>query len=269
MANESPPTESDAAEPDAPDPDPASRDPRGPSPGGRAEDLWRESFSEGIDEEAEHYVLAKHLDARTHKAIEDFAYEPAIALAPAGGSVLDIGCGSGFFCDEFEKRGHTVCGIDFNGDLIEIAKKRYPRLEFHELDIYRCGELARRFDLVICAGVIQSIFEPARAYEQIASLQESGGHLSVCARNRSFLGNFLTPLVTKVFLRFQLPFRYYTLGELVQLGEAAGYEAIDRRFVYVFPGPFGAFNDFFNRSRILNRLAFPLAVHVLAAYRKR
>ena len=69
------------------DPDPASSAPRTEAGGdsGRAEDLWRESFSEGIDEEAEHYVLAKHLDARTHKAIEDFAYEPAIALA--GGRV--------------------------------------------------------------------------------------------------------------------------------------------------------------------------------------
>lgn len=234
-----------------------------------AEELWKESFSEGIDEGAEHYVLAKHLDARTHRAIEDFVYEPAIALAPPGGSVLDVGCGSGLFCRRFADRGYTVCGVDFNGDLVRIAQKRYPDLEFRELDVYRAGELARRFDLVICAGVIQSLFEPERAFAELAKLQGSGGHLSMCTRNRSFLGNVLTPLVTKLFLKFQLPFNYYTAGRLVRLGRAAGYEPVETRFVYVFPGPLGALNDLFNRSRLLNRLCFPAAVHVLVAYRKR
>lgn len=232
------------------------------------ERLWKEMFSEGIREDAEHYELAKHLNAKTHAVVEEFVYAPAARKLPPEGTFLDAGCGSGFFCEVFARSGHDVVGFDFNDDLIEIANKRYPHLDLRQMDVYECGTLDRKFDLVVCAGVIQSVFEPERAYAQFASLQEPGGHLSMCTRNRAFLGNVLTPVMTKLFQKFHLPFNYYGMGRLAELGRGAGYEVVDKRYVYMFPGFFSAMNRLFNRSDVLNALFFPLAVHALVLYRK-
>ena len=54
-----------------------------------AEQRWNESFSEGIREDAEHYELAKHLNAKTHEIVEEFVYDPARALLPEQGTFLD------------------------------------------------------------------------------------------------------------------------------------------------------------------------------------
>lgn len=234
-----------------------------------AEELWKETFSQGIREDADHYELAKHLNATTHEVVAEFVYAPAAKLLPPRGSFLDAGCGSGFFCDEFARAGHTVAGIDFNADLIAIAKRRYPTLDLRQMDIYECGALGQKFDLIVCAGVIQSVFEPERAFAQMASLQESGGHLSVCTRNKSFLGNVLTPVMTRVFQKFELPFAYYSMQRMRELGRDAGYAVERERYVYMFPGPFERLNRLFNRSNVLNALCFPLAVHVLVTYAKR
>jgi 2-polyprenyl-3-methyl-5-hydroxy-6-metoxy-1,4-benzoquinol methylase len=235
----------------------------------RAEALWNETFSQGLREDADHYELAKHLTARTHEVIEEFVYDPARRLLPERGTFLDAGCGSGIFCDEYAKLGHDVVGIDFNADLIEIAKKRYPDLELRRMDLYECGELGRKFDLIVCAGVIQCIFEPERAMEQLASLQEPGGHLSICTRNRSFLGNAIAPLVTRVFQKFSMPVSLYGARQLQALGDAVGYDVEETRWIYMFPGPLAFLDRFFNRGRLLNALCFPLAVHVLVVYVKR
>jgi len=37
--------------------------------------------------------------------------------------VLDVGCGNGFTCGEFLKRGSYVVGIDLSGQGIDLARK--------------------------------------------------------------------------------------------------------------------------------------------------
>jgi protein-L-isoaspartate O-methyltransferase len=43
-----------------------------------------------------------------------------------GTAVLDVGCGSGFFCRLAADAGARVSGIDAAGPLVEIAKGRVP-----------------------------------------------------------------------------------------------------------------------------------------------
>ncbi|PYL84764.1 MAG: hypothetical protein DMF17_10480, partial [Verrucomicrobia bacterium] len=40
--------------------------------------------------------------------------------------VLDVGCGNGFLCGEFLKRGCKVVGIDLSTQGIQIARRSYP-----------------------------------------------------------------------------------------------------------------------------------------------
>ena len=48
---------------------------------------------------------------------------------------ISIGCGSGEDCNQLQKRGADVTGIDISEGLIAIAKKSYPRCSFHTMNM--------------------------------------------------------------------------------------------------------------------------------------
>jgi len=233
------------------------------------EDRWNEIYSEGIDEDAEHHVLAKHLNAKSHEVFHRFVYQAAVDRVEPGARILDAGCGSGYFCDYYARRGYRVDGFDFNADLIRIAKKRYPDLFLEQLNVYDCGRLEGPYDLVVCAGVIQNVTEPERALAAMASVQRAGGLLSICATHARFLGNLVQPLITRLFQSFRMKFERYTPRKLARLADAAGYDLEEVRYVYMFPGPLSALNGPFNRVRWLNRACFPGAVHLCVHLRRR
>lgn len=47
-----------------------------------------------------------------------------------GSTVLDLGCGSGYITNYLSSLNMNVIGIDFSKEMIKIAKKNYPKLEF-------------------------------------------------------------------------------------------------------------------------------------------
>jgi 2-polyprenyl-3-methyl-5-hydroxy-6-metoxy-1,4-benzoquinol methylase len=84
----------------------------------------------------------------------------------SGGRVLDVGCGNGFTCGEFLKRGWTVVGIDLSESGISIARKTYPAGRFEVMpgdsDILE-GLQEKPFDLVVSTEVVEHLYAP-RAY---------------------------------------------------------------------------------------------------------
>lgn len=48
-----------------------------------------------------------------------------------GETILDVGCGQGFFAREFVKKGARVIGVDVAPELIALAKKNAPDAAFH------------------------------------------------------------------------------------------------------------------------------------------
>jgi SAM-dependent methyltransferase len=61
-----------------------------------------------------------------------------------GGSIVDLGCGTGLLARELVDAGYHVFGIDISGAMIEIARQRAPEADFRvgslfEVGIPRCG----------------------------------------------------------------------------------------------------------------------------------
>lgn len=66
-----------------------------------------------------------------------------------GKSVLCIGCGSGEECEYLKSLGaKRVVGIDISKGLIDFAKKSYPDLEFHVMDMEKLNFPDASFDFV-------------------------------------------------------------------------------------------------------------------------
>jgi len=72
-----------------------------------------------------------------------------LGQVPAGGSILDIGCGMGEpVARYFVAGGFAVTGIDSSPSLIAMARDRFPAHEWIAADM-RLMDLGRRFDGLI------------------------------------------------------------------------------------------------------------------------
>src|SRR5438105_13158469 len=49
-------------------------------------------------------------------------------------SILDVGCGPGYVSAAAAERGAPPTGIDFSSEMISIARKMFPKIEFCEGD---------------------------------------------------------------------------------------------------------------------------------------
>lgn len=55
---------------------------------------------------------------------------------PRGARVLDVGCGTGFYLEQWQRRGvASLAGIDISAVAIERLRSQYPGIAFHEGDI--------------------------------------------------------------------------------------------------------------------------------------
>ena len=72
-----------------------------------------------------------------------------LGQVPAGGSILDIGCGMGEpVARYFAERGYAVTGVDSSASLIAMARSRFPAHRWIAADM-RLLDLGCRFDGLI------------------------------------------------------------------------------------------------------------------------
>jgi len=125
-----------------------------------------------------------------------------------GDKVLDLGCGNGKFSEVFQKEIKYI-GIDNSEKMIEIARKKYPRVDFRVADILSLPFPENSFDKVFSFAVIHHI--PSGEL-QLQSLKETkrilkpGGILILTVWN---LNPFRTILIgehkrAKDFFKYQL-----------------------------------------------------------------
>lgn len=100
----------------------------------------------------------------------------------AGKSVLDIGCGTGYYTALMESRGVAAyTGVDVTDVLFAEHRKRFPRFEFRLADAAR-DRLEGRYDVVLLLDVIQNIVTEENLAGVLASARQAlapGGVLLV------------------------------------------------------------------------------------------
>jgi 2-polyprenyl-3-methyl-5-hydroxy-6-metoxy-1,4-benzoquinol methylase len=88
-------------------------------------------------------------DARTKTLMESEYLNLIVNSVPAGGSILDLGCGTGEpIAKFFIAKGFKVTGVDGSQKMIELCKKRFPSERWIISDM-RDINLNQRFDVVL------------------------------------------------------------------------------------------------------------------------
>jgi|GEM_PF-862214 len=96
-------------------------------------------------------VFAKYYDLIN--TAKNYAFEAQAVLSaiqqfhPGPGKTLaDVGCGTGNFTILFKENGFKACGYDPSGEMISIAKQKYPEIDF--FDRFFEGSDNNKFDII-------------------------------------------------------------------------------------------------------------------------
>lgn len=118
---------------------------------------------------------AARFDAERPKRLHERPWlDRFLALLPAGGTILDAGCGAGDpIAAYFMRQGFTVTGVDAAVPMLDIARDRYPQGDWRQADL-RILDLPSGFDGVISWN---SFFHLTRD-EQRLSLPRLCAHLN-------------------------------------------------------------------------------------------
>lgn len=143
-----------------------------------------------------------------------------------GRTVIDIGCGGGFFVDAARLLGATATGVDVDASTIAYARRAFPRCEFHcvSLDTFAPG---RRYDLVHCSEVIEHAPDPHVLMRLLVACCRPGGHVFITTPD---LGSPNVPATVEEWPGFAPPVHtgLFTESNLCALFERYGLKLVRR-----------------------------------------
>ena len=99
---------------------------------------------------------------------------------PAGGRVLEIAPGPGYFCIELAKLGHfQITGLDISKSFVEICRKNAAaagvRAEFRQGDAAAMPFDAASFDFLFCQAAFKNFTQPVKAIAEMYRVLRPGG----------------------------------------------------------------------------------------------
>lgn len=126
--------------------------------------------------------IAKWYAASTRRDLDEFkALARRVAgELPAGGSVLEVAPGPGYFCIELAKLGaYEITGLDISKTFVEMARRNAAEAKV-QID-FRRGNASgmpfgkRSFDFLLCRAAFKNFSQPARALQEMKRVLRRGG----------------------------------------------------------------------------------------------
>ncbi|MFN0188041.1 MAG: class I SAM-dependent methyltransferase [Bacteroidia bacterium] len=96
-------------------------------------------------------------------------------------TIVDVGCGKGWFLLEARKRGWNVYGTEFSDEAIKICKANGIKMEKGDLSNLSFGKV--KFDVVFSSEVIEHVNTPAGQFKNMYSILRPGGLLYLTTPN--------------------------------------------------------------------------------------
>lgn len=78
--------------------------------------------------------------------------ETSVRYFPAGGNILDIGCGPGLYLKDFDER-YKLSAIDISNEMLKIAAREIPRAKYYHGDFIEIA-LQEKYSLIYSIGML-------------------------------------------------------------------------------------------------------------------
>jgi 2-polyprenyl-3-methyl-5-hydroxy-6-metoxy-1,4-benzoquinol methylase len=98
-------------------------------------------------------------------------------------SILDMGCGMGWFANELSQFGPTT-GIDLSDEAIALGKSKFPQVTFRAGNLFEMALPEGHFDVVVSQEVIAHVPDQSEYLECAARVLKPAGYLLVTTPNR-------------------------------------------------------------------------------------
>jgi len=123
----------------------------------------------------------------------------ALSGLPSSGSILDIGCGTGFLLHNAQELGYSVTGLDPSRGMLDKAVSNYgfiigKELLFSTADKIPLSDASQ--DIIICSGSLVHIPELADVVIEIKRVLKKGGWLRIIDHAKPVDISIMTPFVT-------------------------------------------------------------------------
>jgi SAM-dependent methyltransferase len=107
--------------------------------------------------------------------------EPLLEAARVGAGmrVLDVATGPGYVAAAAAARGAVPVGVDIAEEMLTVARRDHPQLDFRPGDAEALPFADRRFDAVVGAFVLNHLPRPEVAAAELARVLASGGWLAL------------------------------------------------------------------------------------------
>lgn len=152
-------------------------------------------------------------------------------LVPEKSRVIEAGCGTG----DTLARMNPACGngIDFSPEMIRLAAKKYPNLDFMVDDIEDL-KTQESFDYVVCSDLIGELTDVWKAFREMRKLCHRNSRLVV-----TYYNYLWEPLLRMAEgLGFKMPQDYQnwlSLGDIENLLYLNGFETIKKGHSVLLP----------------------------------
>ena len=168
------------------------------------------------------------------KYTSDFSFvhqygNSVIGLIDAGenSTILDLGCGNGALSKVLYDKGYIVKGIDASRELLDIAKKDYPDIEFIQADATEFS-LQEPVDIVFSNAVFHWI-DKERQQDMLKCvynvLKENGQFVFEFGGygNTQLIHKTLEEIFSEYKYTYKMPCYFPTISEYASLLENAGF----------------------------------------------
>ena len=165
-------------------------------------------------------------------------------LVSEGLSVLELGCGTGDLLAALKPRRGV--GVDFSGEMLKIARERYPDLEFREADVENLESWGETFDVLILADVAGHLQDIEETFRSLRSFCHSETRVMVSYYS------FLWEPVLKLgeWLKQKMPQQHQnwlSTEDISNLLRLAGYEEVKTEYRLLIPKRIPWLSNFINQ----------------------
>jgi len=140
----------------------------------------------------------------------------------SGESLLDLACGDGIMTEYFTKKFTRIVGVDAARIHLNKARKRLPKVEFHESTI-EDFETVEKFDNVYLLMILEHVQDPVQILQKAASFLKPNGNIILHVPNANAINRRIAVKMGTLITCEELsPFdiqvvghrRYYTFDTL-------------------------------------------------------
>ena len=145
-------------------------------------------------------------------------------------SVLDVGCGTGCFCEELVKDGYDAYGIDASKIRIKHGLERYDSIMLKQYSIYDNYKFAfddvDGFDAIVSMEVVEHLYSPEEFISRANDALLPGGVIVLSTPYHGYIKNLVLAATGKMDSHFTALWegghiKFWskkTLGELLKKG---------------------------------------------------